>query len=190
MDVRLRPDGTRLAWRSVGPVEITRSRRLAHPLAAVVAHLLDPDAHVATYVHMGHREVRVLRAEREPDALEIEIVRRVDVEVPAAARRFVHPSNTVTSNDRWERHPDGSATGRSDVAIAGLPVRSVGTASITADADAAEGAAATACTFTITLAMSIGVPVVGERVARAMRGQLERQIDAQLDATEAGLRSR
>ncbi len=53
------------------------------------------------------------------------------------------------------------------------------------DADAVDGAGA--CTFTITLAMTIGVPVVGERVARAMRGQLERQIDAQLDATEAGL---
>ena len=42
-------------------------------------------------------------------------------------------------------------------------------------------------TFTITLTMTIGVPVVGERVARAMRGQLERQIDAQLAAAAAGL---
>lgn len=151
----------------------------------MVDHLLDPDAHVATYQHMGHHQIRVVRAEREPDALEIEIVRRVDVEVPAAARRFVHPSNTVTSDDRWERHPDGSCSGRSDVSIAGLPVRSVGTASVVAGADAVDGAGA--CTFTITLAMTIGVPVVGERVARAMRGQLERQIDAQLDATEAGL---
>lgn len=166
-------------------VEITRSRHLAHPLDAVVDHLLDPDAHVATYQHMGHRDIRVVRAEREPGALEIEIVRRVDVEVPAAARRFVHPSNTVTSNDRWERHPDGSCTGRSDVSIAGLPVHSVGSASVVADGDGVGDGSG--CTFTITLAMTIGVPVVGERVARAMRGQLERQIDSQLDATEAGL---
>jgi hypothetical protein len=166
-------------------MEITRSRDLAHPLDHVVAMLLDPDAHVAACVHMGHRDIEVLRSAPAADDLEVAIVRRVDVEVPHAVRRFVQPSNLVTSDDRWTRHPDGTCTGRSDVAIAGLPVRSVGVASAR---PAPGGTGAT--TYEITLAMEIGVPVVGQRVARAMRSQLERQIDAQLDAAEAWLSSR
>jgi hypothetical protein len=169
-------------------VLVVRRRRLAHPPEAVVAMLLDPDAHLATYEHMGHRDIRLLRAERQPDALEIAIVRRVDVEVPAAARRFVHPTNTVTSDDRWERTGPDRCQGRSDVTIAGLPVRSFGRATVEpAPAPATAGAATD---YEISLELDIRVPVVGPRVARLMRGQLERQIDAQFDAAEAWLAAR
>jgi hypothetical protein len=169
-------------------VLIVRRRRLAHPPESVVAMLLDTDAHVATYEHMGHRDVRLLRAHREPDALEVAIVRRVDVEVPAAARRFVHPTNTVTSEDRWERTAPDRCTGRSDVTIAGLPVGSVGRATV-APARHAEGGGgrSRATDYEISLALDIRIPIVGPRVARLMRGQLERQIDAQFDATESWL---
>lgn len=149
--------------------------------------LLDVDAHLATYRHMGHRDIRLLRADPEPDALEVAIVRRVDVEVPAAARRFVHPSNTVTSEDRWERTAPDRCHGRSDVTIAGLPVRSVGRATVAPAPPNAAGAARGATDYEISLELDIRVPVVGTRVARLMRGQLERQIDAQFDAAEAWL---
>jgi hypothetical protein len=171
-------------------VLVVRRRRLAHPPEAVVAMLLDPDAHLATYEHMGHRDIRLLRAERQPDALEIAIVRRVDVEVPAAARRFVHPSNTVTSDDRWERTAPDRGQGRSDVTIAGLPVRSIGRATVEPAPAPRPDAAGTATDYEISLELDIRVPVVGPRVARLMRGQLERQIDAQFDAAEAWLAAR
>lgn len=160
-------------------MEIGASRHLDHPTSEMWALLSNPDAHVATYAHMGHRDIEVRRAEVGDDVVEITIVRRVDVAVPAIARRFVQPANTVTSADRWERHADGSITGRSDLTIAGLPVRAVGRAEIVGE----DGG----CHYRIDLEMTTSVPVVGHRVAGAMRGQLQRQLEAQLDAAEAVL---
>lgn len=147
------------------------------------AMIADPEAHVAKYRHMGHRDVEVLRTAQGDGWIEIAIVRQVDVEVPAVAKRFIHPANTVTSEDRWERHADGAITGRSDVGIRGVPVASVGSSRLVAGGSGA-------CDQTIELALDVKVPVVGERVAKAMRSQLEAQIRAEFAASEDWLAGR
>ena len=143
--------------------------------------ICDPAAHVAKYQHMGHRDVEVLRAEPGDGWIEIAIVRHVDIEVPAAAKRFVHPANTVTSDDRWERQADGTITGRSDVHIKGVPVASVGTSRLVDDGTGG-------CEQTIELELAVKVPLIGEKVAGALRPQLEAQIRSEFAASEAWLR--
>ena len=142
--------------------------------------LLDPDAHVAKYQHMGHRDIEVQNAEPAEDSLEITIVRQVDIDVPGIAKKFINPSNTVTSDDRWDRAADGSGQGRSNVDIKGVPVQSTGSATLVDDG-------AGGCDYTIDLAIKVKVPMVGEKVAGALRPQLEAQIESEFAASEAWL---
>lgn len=161
-------------------MDISLSHHFDRPLADVWAMLLDPDAHVAKYTHMGHRNVEVLRAEPGDDSLEIAIVRQVDIEVPSIAKKFIKPANTVTSTDRWERQADGSCTGHSDVDIKGVPVQSTGSALLVDDGHGG-------CDYTIGLVIKVKVPMVGEKVAGALRPQLEQQIESEFAASEAWL---
>ena len=161
-------------------MDITASHHFDRPFADVWAMLLDPDAHVAKYQHMGHREVEVASAEPGDGSLAITIVRQVDIEVPGIAKKFINPSNTVTSKDRWAQRDDGSGSGHSDVEIKGVPVRSTGRATLVDDG-------AGGCDYTIELAMKVKVPMVGEKVAGALRPQLEAQIASEFAASEAWL---
>jgi len=165
---------------TVGAMDITSSHHFDRPFADVWSMLLDPDAHVAKYEHMGHRDVEVVTAEPGDDALAITIVRQVDIDVPGVAKKFINPSNTVTSKDRWERKADGSGSGHSDVDIKGVPVQSTGSAALVDDG-------AGGCDYTITLAMKVKVPMIGEKVAGALRPQLEAQLEAEFAASEAWL---
>ena len=161
-------------------MDISLSHHFDRPFADVWAMLLDPDAHVAKYEHMGHREVVVQEAVPGDDTLHITIVRQVDIDVPGIAKKFINPSNTVTSKDRWDLSSDGSARGHSDVEIKGVPVQSTGSASLVDDG-------AGGCDSTIQLAIKVKVPMVGEKVAGALRPQLEAQIRAEFAASEAWL---
>jgi hypothetical protein len=164
-------------------MDITSTHHFDRPFADVWAMLLDPDAHVAKYQHMGHRNVEVSSAEPGNDSLAITIVRQVDIDVPGVAKKFISPSNTVTSKDRWERKADGSGSGISDVEIKGVPVQSTGRASLVDDG-------AGGCDYTIELAMKVKVPMIGEKVAGALRPQLEAQIESEFAASQAWLAER
>src|SRR4051812_9083598 len=111
-------------------MEIRAAHHFDQDIEAVWAMFLDPAAHVAKYEHMGHRNVEVLSSEGDDHGLSIEIVRQVDIEVPSLAKKFINPSNTVTSTDRWEQAKGGSRTGRSTVDIKGVPVHSTAIATL------------------------------------------------------------
>lgn len=161
-------------------MDISLAHHFDRPFAEVWAMLLDPEAHVAKYEHMGHREVEVTKAEPGDDSLEITIVRQVDIDVPGVAKKFINPSNTVTSDDRWELRADGAGSGHSDVDIKGVPVQSTGSAALVDDG-------AGGCDYTIELAIKVKVPMIGEKVAGALRPQLEAQIASEFAASEAWL---
>lgn len=163
-------------------MDISLSHHFDCPFADVWAMLLDPDAHVAKYQHMGHRDVEVVAADPGDDSLRITIVRQVDIDVPGVAKKFINPSNTVTSKDRWERKADGSGSGHSDVEIKGVPVQSTGSAALVDDGEGG-------CDYAIDLAIKVKVPMIGEKVAGALRPQLEAQITSEFAASEAWLAS-
>ena len=110
------------------------------------------------HAHGSPRCRRCSTPEPGEDSLEIKIVRQVDIDVPSVAKKFIKPANTVTSTDRWERQADGSCGGHSDVDIKGVPVQSIGSASLVDDG-------AGGCDYTITLTLKVKVPMIGEKVA-------------------------
>lgn len=163
-----------------GAMDLAATHHFDRSFADVWAMLLDPDAHAAKYEHMGHREVVVSKAEAGDGSLAITIVRQVDIDVPGIAKKFINPSNTVTSEDRWALDAEGRASGRTEVDIKGVPVQSNGKATL---ADDGSGG----CDYTVELTVKVKVPMVGEKVAGALRPQLQEQLEAEFAAADAWL---
>lgn len=161
-------------------MDITLSHHFDRPFADVWAMLCDPDAHVAKYEHMGHRDVSVVSSDVAGDSFDITIVRQVDIDVPGIAKKVINPSNTVTSTDHWELGVDGTATGQTEVDIKGVPVQSTGKATLVAGSD--DG-----CDYSVALTVKVKVPLIGEKVAGALRPQLEEQLAGEFAAGEAWL---
>jgi hypothetical protein len=161
-------------------MDLTSAHHFDRPFADVWAMYLDPHAHVAKYEHMGHREVSISSVAQVPDSLAITIVRQVDIDVPGIAKKVISPSNTVTSADRWELVAPGSARGTTEVDIRGVPIQSSGSTSLVDDG-------AGGCDAMVTLSVKVKVPLIGEKVAGALRPQLEQQLEAELAASEAWL---
>jgi len=161
-------------------MDLTSTHHFDRPFADVWAMLRDPDAHVAKYEHMGHREVAVTSADAGEGSLAVTIVRQVDIDVPGIAKKFINPSNTVTSADRWELTAPGKASGRTEVDIKGVPIQTTGSTTLVDDG-------AGGCDSTVQLTVKVKVPMVGEKVAGALRPQLEAQLEAEFAASEAWL---
>lgn len=160
-------------------MELSFTHRFDAPIDEVWAMLHDPASHVAKFTRMGHRELEVVSEEVTDDALDLTIRRQVDIDVPSIASKFISPSNTVTSIDHWERAADGSCSGRYSVDIKGAPAETRGTTKVVADGDG--------CNYTVVLDVKVKVPLVGDRVAKALRPQLEAQMQQEFEASEAWL---
>ena len=160
-------------------MEITFTHRFSVPVDDVWAMVHDPESHVAKFTRMGHTDIEVLAQEVTDSSLDLTIRRQVEMEIPSIAAKFLSPKNTVTSTDHWERAGDGSCSGHFSVDIKGAPAESKGTTKLVADGD---GTA-----YTVTLDVKVKVPLVGDKVAKALKPQLERQMHEEFEAAEAWL---
>jgi hypothetical protein len=155
----------------------------AHRFDANIDHVWsmfhDPEAHLAKFRRMGHRDLEVVAEERSEDSLDLTLRRQVDLDVPAVAAKFISPSNTVTSVDHWQRDSPTQLTGHYTVDIKGAPAESSGTTRVVADGDG--------CTYTVELDVKVKVPIVGDKIAKALRPQLEAQMHEEFAAAEAWL---
>lgn len=161
-------------------MKMTLTHRFAHPVDAVWAMLHDPDSHVAKFTGMGHRDLEVLASSATDTTHDITIRRQVDVEVPSVAKKLISPTNTVTSVDHWERESDERLAGHYEVEIKGVPAETRGTTSVVADGPDAS-------TYTIELEVKVKVPLIGEKVAGALKPQLTQQIESEFDAADTWL---
>jgi carbon monoxide dehydrogenase subunit G len=159
---------------------MTLTHRFSHPLDAVWAMLHDPASHVAKFTGMGHRDLEVVSTESTDTSLDVTIRRTVEMEVPAVARKLITPTNTVTSVDHWSRESDERLAGRYTVDIKGVPAETRGRTSVVADGP-------DACTYTIELSVKVKVPLIGEKVAGALKPQLTEQIEAEFAACDTWL---
>ena len=160
-------------------MDITATHRFTASLDEVWAMFSDPDAHVAKFERMGHTDLEVLSQEAGAEALDLTIRRKVEIEVPSVAAKFISPSNTVTSTDHWQRDGDERLSGHYEVDIKGVPAETKGTTSVVADGDG--------CTYTVRLEVKVKVPLVGDRIAKALRPQLEAQLGEEFAAADAWL---
>jgi carbon monoxide dehydrogenase subunit G len=161
-------------------VKLTLEHRIERPVAEVWAMLRDPDSHVAKFAGMGHRDIEVVSSSVTETSLDLTLRRQVDMDVPAVAAKLLQPTNTVTSVDHWSRTDDGSLTGRYEVAIKGVPAETRGVTSVVADGD-------DACTYAIELDVKVKVPLVGDRIAKALRPQIEAQVLEEFAAADSWL---
>ena len=164
-------------------MKLALEHRFTHPVDAVWAMVHDPESHVAKFAAMGHRDIEVVASEVTPSSLDLTLRRQVDMDVPAVAAKLLQPTNTVTSVDHWTRAGDGTLAGRYEVAIKGVPAETRGVTSVVAAGD-------DACTYAIELDVKVKVPLVGDRIAKALRPQIEAQVRQEFDACETWLAQR
>lgn len=160
-------------------MELTFTHRFDHSIDEVWAMMHDPASHIAKFTRMGHKDLEVVSEAVTDDALDLTLRRQVEMDIPSVAAKFISPSNTVTSTDHWERAADGSCSGHFEVDIKGAPAESKGKTKLVADGS---GTA-----YTVVLDVKVKVPLVGDKVAKALRPQLEQQMQQEFDAAEAWL---
>lgn len=160
-------------------MQISFTHRFEHSIDDVWAMVHDPASHIAKFERMGHRDLEVVEQVQTDGALDLTIRRQVDLDVPAVAAKFISPSNTVTSVDHWQRDHATKLSGHYTVDIKGAPAETRGTTLVEADGDG--------CTYTVELDVKVKVPLVGDKIAKALRPQLEAQMREEFDAAEAWL---
>lgn len=160
-------------------MELTFTHRFDRSIDEVWAMVHDPASHVAKFTRMGHRDLEVVDEVVTDSSLDLTIRRQVDIDVPSVAAKFISPSNTVTSVDHWERAADGTLSGHYSVDIKGAPAETRGTTAVRPDGDGS--------LYTVVLDVKVKVPLVGDRVAKALRPQLEHQMEQEFEAAEAWL---
>jgi len=161
-------------------VKLTMTHDFDHPIDTVWAMFSDPAAHVAKFEAMGHREIEVLEEESSDERLRMVIRRITDLDLPAIAAKVIPASPTVVTDDVWEDRGDGTYGGHFDVEMEGVPQRTRGTTLLTPNDDDTTH-------YTVALDISVKVPLIGDRIAKAGRGQLEEQLGAEFAAGDAWL---
>lgn len=159
-------------------MEIDDSHAYDAPLPAVVEMYGDPDAAVARYEGMGHRDVEVLGCTRTDTSMEVRTRRVVDVALPGFARKVLRPTNTIVQTDTWER--DGDVwNGRVAIEV-DAPTDLSSTMRLSPDGDRT--------LLEVSIRLDVKVPVVGGRIARwAGENDLRTTMEAEFAAGDAWL---
>lgn len=161
-------------------MKFSLTHSFAHPIDVVWAMFHNPDSHVAKFARMGHTDIEVVESKVTATSLDLTLQRKVEMDVPSIAKKFLSPVNTVTSTDHWADRGDGTYGGRFTVDIKGVPAESAGTTDLRPTGDQC-------CDYTVSLELKVKVPLVGEKIAGALKGQLQAQVEQEFDATEAWL---
>lgn len=139
----------------------------------VFTMMTDPDVLTAKYTSLGHGDVRIIEHTVDGDTVTIRSKRRVPMEVPGFAKRFLSPMNTVEQLDRWDAaDADGSRTGTWQVSAAGVPVTAGGTLRI------APGPKRTTV-VEIAGQVTSSVPLVGGKLAGFVADDVQRTLAAE-----------
>lgn len=153
-------------------MDVKGSHPYAAPIDAVAAMLRDPEATVAKYEGMGHRDVEVLECDERDGVLRIRTSRVVDVDLPGFAKKVLKPTNTLRQTDEWRKGADGAWDGTFDIETQGSPVHLDGTMRLTPTGST--------CTHDVTIHVAVKVPIVGGRIADwAAKNDVKRSLDAE-----------
>ena len=161
-------------------MKMTMTHDFDHPIDEVWAMFSDAAAHVAKFEAMGHRDLEVIEEESSDDGLRMVIKRVTDLDVPSIAKKVLPSSPTVTTDDVWKDHGDGTYGGHFAVQMDGVPQRTKGTTSLTANDDGTTH-------YEVEIDVSVKVPLIGDKIAKASKGELEKQLNAEFAAGDAWL---
>jgi hypothetical protein len=160
-------------------MDFTGEHEFDAPLDAVWAMFRDPQSHLAKFTSMGHRDIEVLETEGDDDAFHIVVRRVVDVDLPGFAKRVLKPTNTVTTTDDWQRHPDGTCTGAQHVSTEGAPVKIDATTKLEDRGDTTG--------YSVAVHLEVKVPLIGGKLGDWAKGMVREQLDQEFSAGDAWL---
>ena len=162
-------------------MDLTLSHHFDAPIDTVWTMLHDPQSHITKFESMGHREIEVVEQSVTDDSMDLTLKRIVEIDVPSVAKKFLTPTNEVTSTDHWQRDDETTCSGHYTADIKGVPADTKGETHLAADDDGA------GCTYTVNLHVKVKVPLIGEKVAGALKPQLQKQVEAEFAAGDAWL---
>jgi uncharacterized protein YndB with AHSA1/START domain len=138
-------------------MEVTRTHTFTAPIAKVWKMFCTPEAHVAKFEAMGHRQLEVVETEKSKERFFIELKRLVDVDLPGFAKKVIQPTNTVISRDEWCDNGDGTYGGTFTLEAPGTPMSTTGKTLIEKD-----GAKQTL--YTVKIDFRVKVPLIGGKI--------------------------
>ena len=160
-------------------MDMTEKHTFTKPVDVVWEMFCTEAAHVAKFESMGHREIKVLKFERDDDGVLVEVQRLVDMELPGFAKKVMKPTNTVVSTDRWKANADGSYGGTFLVDTTGAPLDVKGTTILRGEGDTTK--------YEIFVEVKVNVPLIGGRIANFAKGVIDKQFEHEFAAGDAWL---
>ena len=155
-------------------MKLTVHSHYPYPAESIVQVFGEQAFFTEKYQLCGAGNIRVMDFHPGPDQTRIRVQRDVKLAeaLPAFARAILPDTVTVIQSDSWHRP---SKTGQIEIELVSVPVR------ITADMaleDDQDGAA-----MTVEFDISVDLPLIGERIARLLARDLQKQYHMD---TEAG----
>ena len=149
--------------------------------AAVFATMTTPEVLVEKHKALGHQDVTIVDWSDTDGVVRVRSKRKVPMEVPGFAKRFLNPLNTVEQIDEWQPPTaKGERHGTWKVNASGVPVSVGGTLHLVA---AGKGHTL----VEIVGDVSCSIPLVGGKLASFVGGDVERTMRAEEEFNDAYL---
>lgn len=137
---------------------------------ALWALVSDGDAQKAKFEALGARNVQIQKAEGDGNNFTIEYQRDMPADPPAFAKKFVSEWNTLQESIVWTDDGNGGKKGVYKAKTVGGPSATIeGTFHIQPEGDG--------CSNTISITATVGVPLVGKKIAAMIEGDTEKNLD-------------
>lgn len=154
-------------------MKVSSTHRYAASPDVVFAVMTTPDVLIEKYTALGHRDVTILEhsvtGRERGGGVSVRSRRKVPMQVPGFAKRFLDPENTVEQHDCWSAAAaDGTRTGTWQVSARGVPAKVGGTLRLCPAAGGTE--------VEITGEVNCSVPLVGGKLASFIGADVESTI--------------
>lgn len=154
-------------------MKVTSRHTYSASPAAVFAAMTMPDALIEKYTALGHQDVTIVERTESAGVVRVISRRKVPMEVPGFAKRFLNPLNTVEQTDEWQpATAKGERHGTWKVAASGVPVSVGGTLHLVA---APKGRTV----VEIAGDVSCSIPLLGGKLAGYVGADVERTMRAE-----------
>ncbi len=154
-------------------MKVTSRHTYSAPPAVVFAAVTTPDVLIEKYTTLGHQDVKIIERAELAGVVRITSRRKVPMEVPGFAKRFLNSLNTVEQTDEWQpATAKGERHGTWKVSASAVPVFVGGTLRLVA---AAKGGAV----VEIAGEVSRSIPFVGGKLASYIGADIERTMRAE-----------
>jgi uncharacterized protein YndB with AHSA1/START domain len=166
---------------------MSTTMRVTHQLAgdveAVYALVTDPDFLERKFAAGGAKDVTVT-AEPTPDGgTRLVINRKVTLDLPGFAAKFVQPTNTFVQTENWgAAGTDGRRVCSYEVEVQGVPSHIAGTVTLSPDGGQTRQ--------DIEAQMKVSIPLVGGRLEKVAVENGTKLLEKEADFTNAELATR